>query len=54
MSGSSPVRSSQILMLLVLAEGPLLVHRTDLVAHARSMERDQVLSAQSVDGEKQL
>src|SRR5678809_393731 len=54
MSGSSSVMRNQIFLLLFLAEGPLLVHRADLVVHARSMERDQILSTQPVDGEKQL
>jgi hypothetical protein len=46
--------SSRFFMLFSLTNGPLLVHEANLIAQAHSMERNQVLSAQPIDGKKQL
>jgi hypothetical protein len=45
---------NRFFMLVRLIVDPLLVRREELIAQTYSTERDQVLSAQPVDGEKQL
>lgn len=42
------------LLILPPAEGPLLVHQENLIAQAYTMECNQVLSAQPIDGKKQF
>ena len=54
MPDSSSMRRSQFFMILILTDCPRAVRRSNLIAQAHSMERNQVLSAQTVDGEKQL
>src|SRR4029077_6796660 len=54
MSGWSLLMSRRFFMLFSLAEGPLLVHRANLIAQTHSTQCNQVLSAKPVDGENQL
>ncbi len=42
------------LLMLLPADGPLLVYQENLIAQAYTMERNQVLSAQPINGKKQL